>query len=337
MTYTTDQVALRVRDANRALTMGTDRSQQQAEHRIGASDIGQCREYVRRMVVGTPYDDDAEDDKWAAFVGTALGDRTEAAYLATYVNSGPHGEEHPSVMTQVDLTTTLPSGRIIQGHADILDQGMDCMIDLKSKDGLSVIRTAAAKGEIDRNHLFQVRLYRRGAIQAGLLTENSRAFLVYQDRSGGDALPVVVEVSCTPDDEAQIDLWIDDVEYAVRTGEEAPKDRPYNWCQVACSFFGSCRGHEVLEDGLLEGEHVAIAAKTYLDGQALKKQGETMMKDAKVVLEKYPDGGFIPAVGKTLSFTHINGYEVQARTQAPYSKIGFRTAKPTPQPKEPQE
>lgn len=320
MNRTTDQISLRIRDANRQHSMDSARSQQQAEHRIGASDIGQCREYVRRMVVQTPYDD-TEDDKYAAFVGTALGNLVEAAYKQTY---DPLGKGN--ALTQVPLETTLPSGRKIQGHADILDVELDALIDVKSKDGLSVIRTAIAKDDIDRNHIFQVTLYTLGAIQAGLLTPNARAYLAYTDRSGRDSVPAVYEVRWQ-DLIAQIDMWIDDVEYAVRTGEEAPKDRPYAWCEVACQFFSSCRGAETLEDGVLDAEDAALAAKTYFEGQEIKKRGETMMKDAKVVLEKYPNGGLIPEVGKVLSFTHINGYEVAARTQAPYRKIGFRTPK----------
>lgn len=112
MPDTPDQVALAVRQAIRAHTMGSTRSQQSAQKLIGISEIGGCRAYLARMILQLPFDE-MDDIKWAAFCGTALGERLEMAVRETV----------PGVFTQVPLTATLPSGLKISGSADIVKAG----------------------------------------------------------------------------------------------------------------------------------------------------------------------------------------------------------------------
>lgn len=119
---TADFVAERVKGARRGHTMRAPRSQQSAEGRIGASDLGFCRSYLKLMLQEVP-DDEREkpDEKFPAFIGSAYGDRMEAAYL----------DEHPNAIIQASYDVTFPSGRVIPCHPDIIDPDLNILIDGK--------------------------------------------------------------------------------------------------------------------------------------------------------------------------------------------------------------
>lgn len=121
-TITADQVADLMVTARRTHSMRSARSQQSAEGQIGASDLGYCRSYLKLMLAGVPDDEqDVPDDKLAAFVGSAYGDRIEEAYKSL----------HPNALTQVSLTATFPSGRQVPCNLDIIDTDLNILIDGK--------------------------------------------------------------------------------------------------------------------------------------------------------------------------------------------------------------
>lgn len=319
--YTADEVGMRVRAAARAHSMSTARSQQQSEHRIGASEIGFCREYLRHMTIETPYDEtDGLDEKWPAFIGSAVGDRLEDAYL----------EAHPTALKQQNYTCTLPSGRRIECHPDLIDQDLNAVIDEKGKDGLEALKR---QDDVDRSHDFQIKIYTWGALQNELLKPGARAFVVYHDRSGKTAEQHAREVIVDHDAMVEIDVWLDDVEYAVLHQEPAPRDREFHFCEIACPFFLSCRGIDSYEGGLIEDEEAALLAKMYTEGAVMERQGKKLKAEAKAGLAPYP-GGFIPSIGKELVRTQFAETEVPGYRRSSYETIRFTTPRVRPAAKE---
>lgn len=317
-TLTPDQVGARVLAAVAGHTMRAPRTQQQEEHRIGASELGHCRSYLKHMVIGTEYDF-MEDPKWEAFIGTAVGDLTEAAYLA----------EHPGSMTQVDFEAVLPSGKTIPCHADIVDTQADILIDIKTKNGLAAIRRDK---EPSRQHKWQVAVYRLGLIQAGLLTENSRVFLVYMDRSGSEYVPVTYEVVVDENVYQEIEDFINDALYAVVNDVEAPKDKEWDFCSRYCPFFSTCRGGDTLASGLIEDEGAALALKHRIEAMAVIKEQEALKKEADNTLRAYAEkGGYIVTDEGPyeLSLTYVNPTHIKAHDKAGYDRMNVRKKKVT--------
>jgi len=273
-TLTDDQVGLRVYDALKAHTQAQPRTQQSQEYRLGASDLGLCRSFIKYLLEEVPYDEDKmQDPKWAAFVGSAVGDRLEDAYKMSY----------PNALTQASFETTFPSGRVVPGHSDIIDTELDILIDVKSKDGLAI----AEAGDVSRPNKYQLGTYTLGARQAGLLTKNSRTFVVYVDRSGKEAMPHVKEVIVDDALIAEIDDFVGDAVYAAQYGVEAPKDQPYNFCETYCAFFSTCRGAETRAEGLIEDEEAHVALKVFLEAREAAKQADVRKKMAGEVLGRY--------------------------------------------------
>lgn len=317
MALTEGQVAERVRTSMREYSMTSERAQQQAEHRIGASEIGVCREYLRNMIAETPYDDDAEDDKIAAFVGSALGERLERAYANAYGGVlSEHEVEATLEFQEMAGTRTL----VIPGHADTVDVEANCVIDYKAKDGL----TAVKRAETDRGHRYQVGLYRLGLIQAGILQPGAQAFLVYVDRSGHDPIPHVVEIVCDDALYVEIAEWVGDAIYAHLNGERASRDRHYNWCEVACPFFASCRGGQTLAEGVIDDPEIIQAIKQYREGLALEKEGKKMKDEAKPIMGDV--SGAIPSEGIAISRTFINPTHIDYERDG-YWRMNIRTLK----------
>lgn len=276
-----DSVGLYVLEAVKGHTMRAPRSQQHDEHRIGASEIGLCRSFIKHMTIGTDYDE-SDDPKWPAFIGTAVGDHVEAAYK----------DEHPEAITQAEFTATLPSGMEIPCHSDIIDPVLNILIDIKTKDGLSLVR--AEGGKPSRQYRYQVAIYLLGAIQAGLLKEGARAFLVYMDRSGEEAIPVTEEVLVDEWLYQEIEDWIGDAMYGVVNDVEVQKDKEYEWCSRFCPFFSSCRGGDSLASGLIEDEDAQAALKLHLVAKQKEKEAKQEKEAAKKVLMPYAQkGGYI--------------------------------------------
>lgn len=138
--------------------------------RLGPSELGGCREYVRNVMVGSPMQEPTE---WptAAVVGTLLGTHLETV-----------AEKYLGAVTEVPVTTTLPNGLKVSGHADIVLVDENVVVDAKSKDGLYDTRREGPSLE----NMIQVSVYALGLVQAGILSEGATAILLYVDRSGDD-------------------------------------------------------------------------------------------------------------------------------------------------------
>lgn len=273
-TTTTDQIGLRIYDAVKAHTAAQPRTQQSQEYRLGGSDLGLCRSFIKYLLEEVPYDEDKmQDPKWAAFVGSAVGDWVENAYKLSY----------PNALTQASFETTFPSGRVVPGHSDIIDAELDILIDVKSKDGLGIIENS----DVSRPNKYQLGTYTLGLRQAGILTENSRSFIVYVDRSGKEAMPHVKEVIVDDALITEIDEFVGDAVYAAQYGVEAPKDQPWNFCETYCAFFSTCRGSETRAEGLIEDEEAHVALKVFVEARDAAKQAEGRKKMAGEVLSRY--------------------------------------------------
>ena len=307
-----DQIGLKVADALVDHTMLAARSRQRQEHRVGASEVGMCRAFITWMTKDVPFTDRDGDRKWAAFTGTAIGDRIESAYAAV----------HPNAIVQAEFECELPSGLVIPCHSDIIDPDENFLVDVKTKDGLGLVR----KNPPSRQYRFQIGIYVRGAIQAGLLKPGARAFLVYFDRSGKEELPVVQEVVCDDALYAEIDDWIDDALYAVKYDVEPHRDQQYDFCANYCEFFTHCRGTETLATGLIEDEAVSQALKVYLEAGAVAKQAELDRKTASAILGSVSgrvqgDDGLYE-----VSQTWVNG-TTYTTERSGYSRLGVRKVK----------
>ena len=73
-----------VHAAMQAASNGTDRSEQQREFKLGASNIGHCRQHAVLMIRQTPPSD--ERDVTAAFIGTVVGDAIEKQLKVMHPN-----------------------------------------------------------------------------------------------------------------------------------------------------------------------------------------------------------------------------------------------------------
>ena len=317
--YTPEHIGLRVYDAYTGHTMRSARSQQQEERRIGASEIGLCRSYLKHMIVETPYDDSAaEDPKWMAFVGSALGDRIETAYLDSY----------PNVTIQSDFETEFPSGLTVPGHADIVDVDYNCVIDIKSKDGLTMVKAGGAS----RSNRYQIASYLLVLIQAGVLKEGARAFLVYLDRSGRDPHPHVVEVVVDDTLIAEIESFMGDAIYAAKYNVEAEWDQEQGFCENYCQFYTSCRGKQTLAEGVIESEEAKVALKVYLEAKDTEKSATGRKKEASEVLKNY-SGIVIGDEGPfEVSQTTITGSSYTVDRQ-PYDRLNVRKKSAAPKKK----
>jgi len=330
---TTQEMADLVVNAIINNSMTSARSAQSADNKIGASELGMCRSYLQRMILQEPKREE-ERIPWAAFIGTALGDALEAALM----------KANPKVVTQYETETVFPSGRTVPGHVDaflpswediavrnangeivVVEKGAlrdGWVLDFKAKDGLVV----AERGEPDRAHVYQIASYWLALVQQGLLdAETAKAFIVYVDRSGGDPEPVVKEVNVKDWLIEEIDEFVDDAIQAVVHGHEAPRDRPYEWCNIACPFFYNCRGSDEMHaEGLITDPEVLTAAAAYQQGLEMSREATRLKDGAKPYLQ-----GRSGSTGThVLSWTHINSSEV-AYTRDGYDRINFRKI-PTP-------
>lgn len=303
MATTPDEIALQVQEAVRAHSMGSLRSQQQGDHLIGMSELGACRNYLRLMILETPYDDNEDDIRWPAFIGTALGDRLEQAIAESF-----------GYLVQETVQVTLPSGRMLQGHCDV--QADDAVWDFKSVDGLESVKR---NGPTFRQKA-QIMGYLMALIQAGKLPEDALAVLVFVDRSGRDPHPWVWSSVLDMSVIEEADNRLDDVTYAVMHDEEASRDEPDAWCQVACPFYTKCRGATSDVGGLIEDEGALLAVKNYDEGKRMVREGTRLKDEAKRDL--------VNVEGSTgehiVRWVHVNESDVPSFTRKAYDRLDIR-------------
>jgi hypothetical protein len=229
--------------------------------RLGPSELGYCREYVRNVMVGAPQQPNSE---WptAAIVGTLLGEHLEEV-AAKYLGA----------VTQVPVTTRLPNGLSISGHADMVLPERNALADAKSKAGLADVRKEGPSLE----HLIQVSIYTLGLVQMGVLTEGATAHLIYADRSGQeqvlyevaldwDRIQYFIEVCVDRiadvlDAQAHIDNG--DVEWARSLRDKTP---PYCYHpRVMCPFRDLCwEGSEWVPHDVIDDEDVIATVSQFV-------------------------------------------------------------------------
>lgn len=269
-------VAAQTRDLIRNAMLNSERSRWAAEHKIGVSDVGHCREYVRRVLI----QEEAQENDSAvmpAFVGTALGDLLER-----------HTKEAiPEALIQQEVTVHMRVGDYqlnLPGHPDIiLPRGYGNEVrDAKSKDGLAVVAKA---GPTDQQR-FQLALYGRACIDADLVdAEGLVLSLVYLDRSGADGpRPEVFSWLWTEAEVTEAEEWLRDVFVAIESGEEASRDKPRTWCEQWCKFAPTCRSQDSDVTGLIEDEELALAAKVYATAAKAESKAKRDKDSAKAVL-----------------------------------------------------
>lgn len=302
-------VSMLVREAVRDHTMDTARSQQSAARLIGPSEVGGCRAYLAHMIAGTPEDDLSADVKWAAFVGTAVGERLEEAVVSTYEGA----------RSQVRVEATLPSGLRVSGNADIV--WPDGVWDFKSVDGLESIKRTGPTFK----QLAQINVYLLGLIQSGEVPEDATWSLVFIDRSGRDDVPVVYTGTLDMDVIARVDARLEDVIYAVEHDiDAAPRDEPHDWCMKVCPFYSACRGKdEHLVAGLIDDEATLTAIKLYEQGKAEEKVGKRLADEAKQILL-----GRSGSTGEVeLSWTHVPETFIEGYVRAGYDRLTLKPVK----------
>lgn len=290
-----EMLAGRIHDELKAFDDSRARSKQSSKRILGMSDLGGCREFVRATVAG---DERASDDrlKWAAFVGTALGDYIETA-LAAQVGAS----------IQEYVTLTLPkTGIEVSGSTDVVIFD-NHLIDNKTKDRLDAVREDGPS----MKYLVQVSGYFVAMVQAGRMTEEGTASLVFYDRSGAQPYPYVVTIGYL---EAMSYLeWAEErlTEVAHTLTPEAAypdangrylRDEPESWCfHVKCPFFAQCWDNpDYQPTGVIDApEHIA-AIELYDRGRKMAKAGEGLQREAKDKLGAYRPADEDPVEGRTV-------------------------------------
>lgn len=275
---------------------------------LGPSEIGGCREYVRAKIAG---DEEAPEPRvWraAAEIGTILGDNFEQVFGRRLNGTA-----------QVSLTATLPrTGITVTGSSDTLFKNANVLIDLKSKDGLATIRREGPSLE----NLIQLSTYALAAVQMGLLTEGTLAYLVYYDRSGGEAQLVAVPVQWDAMmkfidvledrlmDVVAAQLALNEGNGALRWGL---RDKPPSWCfseKVLCPFRKACwQGSDWTPSGALEHEDEIDAVRRYVEARDEAKDVASRTKNARDDLLGVegvtPDGWVVGWAGNRISVTRL--------------------------------
>jgi len=234
--------------------------------RLGPSELGYCREYIRNVMVGAPQQDNSE---WptAAVVGTLLGEHLEET-----------AAEYLGALTQVPVTTSLPNGLLVSGHADMVFPDRNALADAKSKVGLSDIRKEGPSLE----HLVQVSIYTLGLVQSGVLREGATAHLIYADRGGTEQ--VLYEVVLDWDRiEYFIQVCVDrladvlDAQEHIDRGDvewaRALRDKTPPFCyspRVMCPFRDLCwEGSEWAPADVIEDDDVIRTVAEFVTTRAL--------------------------------------------------------------------
>jgi hypothetical protein len=269
---TPETVAALVKSAVMSYDANRPRSIQAREGVIGPSDLGFCKQKALLTLRGVPYSDSRSI--WPAVVGTAVGEFVEAALKQMF----PHW-----IVGSIDgvrLGYELGNGAVVTGTGDVIAPDFNAAFDLKTKDGLILVKRKPPT----RNYRYQRHAYVRGAVQAGLLDPDKPLYVgnIYLDRSGKDDDPYVQleEVDPTLDDE--ITAWVDDVIYARLHNEDAEREVAPAVCEKICEFFTVCRGTLPVSDGLevFEDEETLDALEVYITSRETGKVMKAQMEEA---------------------------------------------------------
>lgn len=311
MTLTADEYAESFAYDLHLHTLTSDRSQQQADGVIGASDFD-CPERMRRILLKQPHTD--APSRWAAFVGTALDREIKEARKAG----------HPELLHDIALTLEFPNGFTITVHPDELDPSEPSYTDYKSKNGLALERRThtADQARIQRNLNYLAAWQNKVLPHLEGVVRN-----VSVDRSGKDDRPHVEQEPFSADVVNQAYDLLKDVLYAVEHGEEARKDRPHYWCQRFCPFFTACRANDAPELYRRDDALAEIAALRY-EWTEMGHLAEEIGEEARDELAGFgaPSGkGFTGIVEGAAGRYRVRTTVVNAKTGS-YSKVEVSAA-----------
>ena len=291
-----------------ALKVAQDRSSRSLQTKIGASEVGFCRQKVALKVKEIEPSD--SKSMWAAAVGTAVHDYTFAALRPIFPDWLIESEE---------VTCTFPNGAEIVGHPDLLIPEWNTCLDVKTVDGLESVKRYGTS----QSHKFQRWIYTKGAVQAGLLDGDKPLFYgnVYLDRSGkSDEVYVTIE-EFDPTLESEINEWLNDVIYAVQHGEDAHRDIAAPVCERICEFYTVCRGSlPVGENEIIDTPEVRAAVEQYVTARDEVKIAEALKREAQAVLSGL--NGI--AGGYQIRTTQIAESEVPGFTRAASVRLDVR-------------
>ena len=292
------------------------RSAQKNAGILGPSDLGFCRQKALLTMQQQPETDVANKGDWAAFVGTAVGERVEAALKDAF----PHW-----IIGSIDhkrVTTTLSNGAIIGGVPDILVPAWNCVLDLKTKDGFGWVK----REPWSRSYRFQTWVYAKAAAEMGLLDPTKPLYqgLIYMDRAGNEDKPYVVRQELDPLIEDELVTWVDDIIYANLHGEDASRDIPAPVCEKICEHFTACRGGLPDRDAdLIDDPTMIRAAELYAEGLTLESDGRKLKKEAANALK-----GVSGYVGTwQVRWTHIPESFVPGYERKGYDRIDVRPSR----------
>lgn len=267
-----------VYDSIQNATNQTARSAQQADYRMGVSNLGHCRNLAVLMTKQTPFSD--VRDKTAAFFGTVTSEPIENQIKI----------DHPDYLVQSNLLVSLPNGARIPGHSDIIipfeaatEEMPQGIVDLKSKAELETIRKMGRS----QQQQFQLVGYAAAAVDAGYLNPDEPIYLtnVFYDRSGKNQKPYAITTLYDPNEINNISDWVDDVTYAVMNNEEGSKDQAREFCASFCEYFTVCRGTDTNVQGLIEDPEIIAAVDAYKEGGAMEAAGKKMKAAVKPLLD----------------------------------------------------
>lgn len=249
-------------EALRDFQSNAPRTLQSQARVLGMSELGGCREYIRASIAGEPKTE-RNLLKWAAAVGTAVGDWAERAL-----------EQHfPDIVTQETVTLSLPRlGIEVTGHLDGRI-GRAAIIDFKTKDGLAEVRREGGSYK----EKVQVSGYLIAALQAGLVDDDASAHLIYIDRSGKEPKPHVISIDMAQAHAliASAEERLEDVAAALATGRHAQRDEPESWCfNVSCPFYDLCWAGYTPSEKITHPEELRKVQEFVDARQAEKEAGE---------------------------------------------------------------
>lgn len=239
---------------------------------LGVSTIGHCKSEALWRVTGVQPTDAPVSRQ--ALHGTALHELWAQA----------RAQSNPRLLLETALQITLPSGFVIQGHADEIDPDEPSVTDWKSV-GSSADLTAQRRIGSNEQQRFQRHLYAYGAIQAGLVP--AEGLIVrnwWIDRAGQDPRGLVEQELFDMAVVHEADSWLSDVLYAAEHGEEVERGKHWSWCRDFCPFFSHCRSGTTHPDVTITDLELVNAAELLRDGRVLSKAGDDLESYGKRVL-----------------------------------------------------
>lgn len=254
------------------------RTMQSKNRVLGMSQLGGCREYIRATIAGEPMEQTEEQAlKWAAYIGTAVGDKIEAD--VKQMLPGSVTQERVTLFLQVaDQEISVSGSTDILLPEQVVEGLPAAVVDLKSRDGLADVRREGPPFK----EKVQISGYLLAAIDEQKLPTDAIGMLLYYDRSGRDkgfhtwavdreqALVIMGAVS----------QRLEEVASALATGRHATRDEPESWCfYVGCPFYQQCWAGYRPDEPITHPAHLD-AIRRYTDGRRDSKDATSRMRTA---------------------------------------------------------